>query len=182
MSFFNFRSTSSDHILDATCFQFLCWNYSCSWARITYPYPLPVYSLGLEKEILLLICVLFLWLVCFTLLMVKNVCNIFDHFTSPQFLLLALTLKERNYLKKGLKDSIFLLGYRSLFPLRIFSDISRIPEPKSLTLCIHEGEMLVIGHPGILSPPSAPLILHLTVFLLFKGFMACLSYLVSLDY
>lgn len=102
-----------------------------------------------------------------------------------------LTFKERNYLEEGLKDSIFLLGYRSLFPLRIFSDISWILEPKlpkspkspkSLTLYIHEGEMLVIGHPGILSPPSAPLILHLTVFLLFKGFMACLSYPVSLNY
>lgn len=67
-----------------------------------------------------------------------------------------LTFKERIYLEERLEDSIFLLGYRSLFSLRIFSDISQSPEPKSpksLTLYIHEGEMPVIGHPGILWPP-----------------------------
>lgn len=143
MNFFNLRTTSSDRILDVTYFQFLCWNDSCSWPPVTYPYPLPVYSLGywflrmfqyiftaLEKKTLLLICVLFLLLACFTVLMVKMyviyliilpLCN----------LSFWLSFKKRNYLEEGLKDSIFLLGYRSVYPLRIHSDISWIPEPKS---------------------------------------------------
>lgn len=78
-----------------TYFQFLCWNDSCSWARVTYSYPLPVYSLGVL--VLIHVSVHFHRLgeenstsdLCFVSAVSlfycfdgKNVCNIFDHFTS----------------------------------------------------------------------------------------------------
>lgn len=95
-----------------TYFQFLCWNDSCSWARVTYSYPLPVYFLGywflymfqyiftgLEKKTLLLICVLFLLLACFTVLMVKMYVTylIILPLSNLSF---WLSFKKRNYWKR----------------------------------------------------------------------------------